>query len=54
MVGRCVRIAGWLLFDAEYKRESENTAMPGAEVWHATAWEIHPITKIEFLATCPR
>jgi len=54
LLGRCVRITGWLLFDREHRGESENTARPGASVWRATAWEIHPITRIETLASCPR
>ena len=54
LLGRCVRITGWLLFDREHRGESENTARPGASVWRATAWEIHPITRIETLASCGR
>jgi hypothetical protein len=54
MLGRCVRITGWMLFDAEHRRESANTAVPGASVWRATAWEIHPVSKIEVLSSCPR
>ena len=34
-----VRIAGWLLFDQDHLNEVSNS--------RATAWEIHPITKIE-------
>lgn len=54
LLGRCVRVAGWLLFDAEHRRESQNTAAAGAEVWRATAWEIHPITAIDVLPACAR
>ena len=54
LLGRCVKITGWLLFDREHRGESENTARAGANVWRATAWEIHPITRIETLASCPR
>ena len=43
LLGRCVRITGWLLFDREHRGQSENTARPGESVWRATAWEIHPI-----------
>ncbi|MCA1613350.1 MAG: hypothetical protein LC800_04155 [Acidobacteria bacterium] len=47
--GRRCRIAGWLLFDREHEGEAENTA-PGREGnWRATAWEIHPATRIEVL-----
>ena len=54
LLGRCVRVTGWMLFDAEHRRESQNTADAGAEVWRATAWEIHPITTIELLPSCAR
>ena len=47
LLGRWVRVTGWMLFDMEHQRESENTA-PGRERnWRATAWEIHPVTSIE-------
>ena len=54
LLGRCVRITGWLLFDREHRGQSENTTRPGESVWRATAWEIHPITRIETLASCSR
>ena len=54
LLGRCVRITGWLLFDREHRAQSENTGRPGESVWRATAWEIHPITRIETLASCGR
>jgi hypothetical protein len=45
---RC-RFEGWLTFDREHAAESENTA-PGNPVnWRATAWELHPVTRIEVL-----
>jgi hypothetical protein len=53
-LGRCIRVTGWLLFDAEHRRASANTADPGAEVWRATAWEIHPVTAIDVLPSCAR
>jgi hypothetical protein len=47
--GRLVRFEGWLLFDSSHAMESENIA-PGASYnWRVTAWEIHPVTKIEVL-----
>jgi hypothetical protein len=47
LLGRWVKVRGWMLFDMEHQNESENTA-PGRERnWRATAWEIHPITSIE-------
>ena len=48
--GRWVRVRGWMLFDAEHQRESENTAPERAGNWRATAWEIHPVTSIEVVA----
>jgi hypothetical protein len=45
--GHWCRFEGWLLFDREHADESENTA-PGNPVdWRATAWELHPVTRIE-------
>ncbi len=47
--GRRCRFEGWLLFDREHADESEHTA-PGARGnWRATAWELHPVTRIEVL-----
>ncbi len=47
LLGRWVKVQGWLFFDSEHKNESENTN-PGRERnWRATAWEIHPVTSIE-------
>ena len=49
LVGRRCRFEGWLLFDRGHADESENTA-PGARGnWRGTAWEIHPVTRIEVL-----
>lgn len=46
-LGRWVKVRGWMLFDAEHQRDSENTAPGRAGDWRATAWEIHPVTSIE-------
>ena len=47
--GRLCRFEGWLLFDREHADESLNTA-PGNPVnWRATAWELHPVTRIEIV-----
>jgi hypothetical protein len=47
LLGRWIKVRGWMLFDVEHQNQSENTA-PGRERnWRATAWEIHPITSIE-------
>lgn len=49
--GHCARIEGWLFWDKEHADEAENTAAGREGNWRATAWEIHPVTKIE-RATC--
>ena len=47
ILGRWVQVEGWLMLDTEHLNAAENTN-PGRERnWRATAWEIHPITKIE-------
>lgn len=49
LLGRWVSFTGWLLFDEEHANQAENTK-PGREKnWRATAWEIHPVTKIEIV-----
>lgn len=47
LVGKTVRVSGWMLFDAEHVGESENTKPDNPKNWRATAWEIHPITVLE-------
>jgi hypothetical protein len=49
LVGRRCRLEGWLLFDREHADESENTAPGASGNWRATAWELHPVTRIEVL-----
>jgi hypothetical protein len=46
-LGHWVKVRGWMLFDAEHQRDSQNTAPGRARDWRATAWEIHPVTSIE-------
>ena len=46
LIGRWCEFEGWLYFDVGHKEEAENTAPNNPENWRATAWEIHPITKI--------
>ena len=46
LIGHWVEFEGWLYFDAGHAEEAENTAPGNPENWRATAWEIHPITKI--------
>lgn len=49
LLGRRCRVEGWMLYDIEHDGESENTAPGGAGNWRASAWEIHPVTKIEVI-----
>jgi hypothetical protein len=49
LIGRHVRITGWLFNDLEHKPQAENTNPGGAHNWRATIWEIHPITGIEVI-----
>jgi hypothetical protein len=47
LLGRWCRFEGWLYFDAGHAGEAENTAPGAAGNWRATAWEVHPLTRIE-------
>lgn len=47
LLGRWVRVTGWLLFDAEHANAAENTAPGHPANWRATAWEVHPVTAIQ-------
>ncbi|HKI93966.1 MAG TPA: hypothetical protein VJ992_01625 [Gemmatimonadales bacterium] len=54
LLGRRVRVTGWLLFDAAHRREAENTAPGRSGDWRGSAWELHPVTALEVLARPPR
>jgi hypothetical protein len=49
LLGRWCRFEGWLFFDLGHAKESTNTFEEGSEIWRATAWELHPITRIEVI-----
>lgn len=49
LLGRWVKVTGWLFFDEEHANAAENTASVTNHIWRATVWEIHPITSIEVL-----
>jgi hypothetical protein len=49
IVGKWVRVTGWLFFDEPHEGISENTNPGGAHNVRATCWEIHPITALEVL-----
>ena len=46
LVGHWCEFEGWLYFDLGHAEESENIHPQKADNWRATAWEIHPVTKI--------
>ena len=46
LVGHWCEFEGWLYFDAGHAVESENIYPLKPDNWRATAWEIHPVTKI--------
>jgi len=46
LVGQWCEFEGWLYFDAGHAEESENISPGQPDNWRATAWEIHPVTKI--------
>jgi hypothetical protein len=46
LLGRWVRVTGWLMFDAEHANAAANTAPGHPHDWRATAWEVHPITDL--------
>jgi hypothetical protein len=52
ILGRCVKVTGWLLFDAEHKPQSANTAPDNSHDWRGTAWEVHPITSMDVRPSC--
>ena len=45
-VGHWCEFEGWLYFDVGHAEESENISPGKPGNWRATAWEIHPVTKI--------
>jgi len=48
--GQWVRFTGWLFWDLEHPQNATNTHSGNANIWRATAWEIHPVTEIK---PCP-
>jgi hypothetical protein len=46
LVGRWCEFEGWLYFDVGHTDQAENTAANNPANWRATAWEVHPVTKI--------
>jgi len=48
--GHWVRFSGWLFWDLEHPHNATNTHTGSANIWRATAWEIHPVTEVK---VCP-
>ncbi len=53
LLGRWIKVTGWLLFDEEHANAAENTNPGGSKNWRATVWEIHPISAIQALPGKP-
>jgi hypothetical protein len=49
LVGHWCEFEGWLYFDVGHAEEAENTAPHNPSNWRATAWEIHPVTRIRVI-----
>jgi hypothetical protein len=49
LVGKKCRITGYLMFDSEHKGNAVNTCKKCTNTYRKTAWEIHPVSKIEII-----
>lgn len=49
LVGHRCEFEGWMYFDLGHAEESENISPGKPDNWRATAWEIHPVTKITII-----
>ena len=49
LIGHWCEFEGWMYFDVGHAEESENTTPHNPENWRATAWELHPVTKVAVL-----
>ena len=49
LLGRWIKVKGWMLFDEEHERQADNTAPNNPRNWRGTCWEIHPVTSIEVI-----
>lgn len=49
LVGKWVRFEGWLYYDSAHAKESAHTFKEREDLWRATAWEIHPVTRVEIV-----
>jgi len=46
LVGHWCEFEGWLYFDVGHAEESENISPNRPSNWRATAWEIHPVSRL--------
>jgi hypothetical protein len=53
VIGKWVRITGWLFFDEIHLKDAEYTNPGGRDIVRATCWEIHPVTGLEVLNSPP-
>lgn len=49
LVGHWCEFEGWMYFDLGHAEESENISPGKGGNWRATAWEIHPVTRITII-----
>jgi hypothetical protein len=54
ILGRWVRVQGWMFYDSEHQAQAENTAPGNPRNWRGTCWEIHPVTSLQVLQGRPR
>jgi len=47
ILGKWIKVRGWMMFDAQHSNAAENTNPGGASNWRATSWEIHPVANIQ-------
>jgi hypothetical protein len=51
LIGKHVRVIGWLFDDLEHRAQAENSNPGGTHNWRATVWEIHPVTGFTVLSS---
>lgn len=49
LAGHWCEFEGWLYFDLGHAQEAENTTPHDPGNWRATAWELHPVTRITLI-----
>lgn len=49
LVGKKVKISGYLFFDFEHKQNAVNTTPNGTNLWRATCWELHPVCAVSIV-----